>query len=321
MQRSPPEGRWPARSTCCAMAWSVAGCSSRYLASEASAGSSRASTCSPTTSAQQRGRRASASRPATSSSSAPDTRTVSSSLRSGKRASARPACARARPDSSQADASPRLGPMETTTRPRAPPKGLRTRSTSSRSTPWDPPARLHAVRGSRPVVRGGRAVGVPRRRLTAANRGRHRSAGQPDRDPLTRVHLQRRSSRRGPRGGRKDRLTRPDGRARRSCLAGRDPVAEPSAGVGRLTRGACPQTLRRLAGAVGPDRGGDPLADVVGAVGRGDECHQSPQPPPSARRCRATHDLSPPQRAPPTWPDSHQPPRAGPRPRPRVGPS
>jgi kynurenine formamidase len=44
----------------------------------------------------------------------------------------------------------------------------------------------------------------------------------------------------------KDRLTRPDRRARRSCLAGRDPVAEPSAGVGRLTRGACPQTLRRF---------------------------------------------------------------------------
>jgi hypothetical protein len=137
------------------------------------------------------------------SSSAPDTCTVSPSLRRGTRASATPACTRARPDSSQADASPHSGPMETTTGPRAPPKRLRTRSTSSRSRPWDPPARRPAVRGPRPVVRGGPVVDVPRRRLTAANRGRDRFAGQPDRDPLIRFHLQRRSSRRGPRAGRK----------------------------------------------------------------------------------------------------------------------
>ncbi len=179
------------------------GCSSTYPASEASAGSSGASTCSPTTSTQQRGRRASASRPATSSSSAPDTRTVSPSLRRGTRASARPACTRARPDSSQADASPPSGPMETTTRPRAPPKGVAYPIHVLALNAMGSTCSTTCSSRTLSRVRGGRAVGVPRRRLTAANRGRHRFAGQPDRDPLTRVHLQRRSSRRGPRGGRK----------------------------------------------------------------------------------------------------------------------
>ena len=52
----------------------------------------------------------------------------------------------------------------------------------------------------------------------------------------------------------KDRLTRPDRRARGSCLAGRDPVAEPSDGVGRLTRGACPQNPSPVPIRFGPRR-------------------------------------------------------------------
>jgi hypothetical protein len=50
-----------------------------------------------------------------------------------------------------------------------------------------PPARLPAVRGPRPVLRGGRAVGVPVRMRPPATHSRHGIARQPDRDPLTDV--------------------------------------------------------------------------------------------------------------------------------------
>src|SRR5204863_9445960 len=40
------------------------------------------------------------------------------------------------------------------------------------------------VRGPRPALRGGRAVGVPVRLRAAADRRRDRVAGQPDRGPL-----------------------------------------------------------------------------------------------------------------------------------------
>ena len=184
--RSPREVPRPARSTSSGTVSSGAGCCSTCLACGASRGSSRGSTCSARTS-----RRRSASR--ASASGAGDILLVRTG-HARRRAELPPW------DTDNAKAGPasdhrvlpggavrrraRLGRQQRH-RPEHHRGGRFPDPRPRAQRDGHPPARLPAVRGPRPTVRGGAALGVPVRRGAAANRRRDGIAAQPDRDLLS----------------------------------------------------------------------------------------------------------------------------------------
>ena len=186
------DGAQPAPSTSSRMGWSAAAFCSTCPAYAAFPGSSRASMCSATTSKR---------------------RSATGGDRGAGRHPARPHRPHAAPGGvravghrqgqggpsphdglvpGRAAAWPRSGRTATTTPPRAPPKGSPSPSTSSRSTRWASTcSTTSSSRTRRAALRGRRAMGVPVRRRSTADRWRDRIADQPHRDLLRAARFER----------------------------------------------------------------------------------------------------------------------------------